>query len=324
MAAQPIPEDDYKLDDDELHLSPSNSRLLSSLVGSPSSETHSSKPRISNWRGSIEKISKLVKKEEYLTLYGKNWNKGWGKLYIVLHGPFLVAYEDDAKISPKGVVVLEGCSVESCPTAKYGKAFCFEISHPESKLMLGVYHADSEEKREAWINAIREAIQWLFLTPDVMKSYEELEAQLLKMRKDLQALIDGQDEMEKEMVELQREIEDRNTYHSIAKLIIADKEHTVQEQDEEIRRLRAQLPEIRQAPVMRNLFGGPSKNAILAGELQEKIQLMEMNKRKTAKEVRELADKTNRKTVERELLRREVLRLRKRAGEHIPTPVTHE
>jgi predicted nucleic acid-binding Zn-ribbon protein len=267
------------------------------------------------------KIGTLVRKSGFLHKQGANW-KGWRRRYFVLQGPFMTYYEEENSYSPNGVIILEGCVVETCPTSKWNKEYCFEIAHPEHKRVF-ILQANSEQHRESWIKSIKEGITWPTLVPELMKKYEDMENKVTKSKLELKKTQEQMDLTERQMIELQRQADDNKAVVSLFNFKMEEKDGTIKELQEEVERLKASMLRISGVGNTAEEQGKKMSSAEIS-VLNERVNFLEEEKVNMSKKIKELTEKYNKKRVERELLRKEVLRLKKVLGEPIPQEQTEQ
>ncbi|KAL5257166.1 hypothetical protein ACHWQZ_G012187 [Mnemiopsis leidyi] len=112
----------------------------------------------------IDKRGYLLKKGEV--------NKGWQRRWFLLKGNMLFYYHNPHDTEPIGLIVLEGCSINSCSTD--GTTFSITFQCEGSR----TYHlcADDEETCSAWVNSLQRS------------SYSYLRAQVDRMHEQVLAL----------------------------------------------------------------------------------------------------------------------------------------
>jgi uncharacterized coiled-coil DUF342 family protein len=167
--------------------------------------------------------------------------------------------------------------------------------------------ASSEQHRDSWVAAFREGIEWPSLIPDMLKQYEEMEVRLSKSKVELKKSLDQQDELRKTLIELQRQVDDNRAIVSLFNFKMDEKESELSSKNEEIELLRKENKKLQSILASGGGAGGASQADV---KLMEKFRALESEKDDLSLQVAELTDKYNKKRAERELLRKEVIRLR--------------
>jgi len=100
---------------------------------------------------------KADEKSGWLLKRGK-LNHQFQKRWFVLKNNELKYYKNELQgDKEQGVIILEGCSVEICPEAKYKKPYAFELNSPlQSRIFVMV--ADNSIQLQEWMNTIRRAM----------------------------------------------------------------------------------------------------------------------------------------------------------------------
>lgn len=271
--------------------------------------------------GLFHKIGGMVKKSGYLNKQGGNW-KNWKRRFFVLQGPFLIYYEDENSPTPNGIVFLEGCSLEICSSVKCGRDYCFEVI-PEERKRTFILQGNSENHRDGWMMSLKQAIEWPTYIPELAKKYEEIERKFNKSKIELKKSLEQQDEVHRKMLEIQRNADDNSAIVSLHHLKMEEKEMIIKEQQNDIEALKKEVASLRiavagkqeETVISANSKSDNGRNSSnptsssLISELQGRLSLIEAEKETLVKTVRDLTEKYNKKRVERELLRKEVLRL---------------
>jgi len=102
-------------------------------------------------------LDKADERSGWLLKRGK-LNHSFQKRWFVLKNNELKYYKNELQgDKEQGVIILEGCSVEISPEAKYRKPFAFELNSPlQSRVFVMV--ADNGAQLQEWMNAIRRAM----------------------------------------------------------------------------------------------------------------------------------------------------------------------
>lgn len=101
---------------------------------------------------SFATCSSPIDKEGYLGKRG-DFSKGYQRRWFVLKGNLLFYFEKKQDKEPLGLIVLEACSVQVSPQAKYA----LEISFDGQGTRVYVMVADNDEDMESWVKAISHA-----------------------------------------------------------------------------------------------------------------------------------------------------------------------
>lgn len=249
-------------------------------------------------------LGSIVHKEGYMSKQGGSW-KTWKRRFFVLRGNFITYYESEGEASPKGVINLDGCEIEICKSSKWGKEFCFEIHHSERRSF--VLHANSEQHRNAWAEAISEGIRYTSLAPRLKQLFDEQSNKLKFLDSEFNKAVEKQDELRDKANRLQRLVDDNKATVGLFNL-------KMEEKDNQIKNLQQQIADLKLQNKSFDTSNEPSVDKVvdttISLKADHRIQNLEDEKTTLIQKVKELTEKYNKKRAERELLRKEVIRLR--------------
>ncbi|XP_063694899.1 sesquipedalian-2-like isoform X2 [Bolinopsis microptera] len=118
-----------------------------------------------------------VDKRGYLLKKGEV-NKGWQRRWFMLKGNMLFYYHNPHDTEPIGLIVLEGCSINSCSTDNKTFSITFQCEGSRTYNLC----ADDEESCTAWINSLQRS-SYSYLRAQVDRMHEQVQA--LERKKDM-------------------------------------------------------------------------------------------------------------------------------------------
>ena len=96
-------------------------------------------------------------------------NKGWQRRWFLLKGNMLFYFQNPHDVEPVGLIILEGCTVNSCSTDNTTFSISFQSDSSRT------YHlsADDEESCSSWINALQRS-SYGYLSTQVQRLQDQV------------------------------------------------------------------------------------------------------------------------------------------------------
>ena len=116
-------------------------------------------------------LSKFHKSTEttVLKLTPLQVNKGWQRRWFMLKGNMLFYYHNPHDTEPIGLIVLEGCSINSCSTDNTTFSITFQCGGSRTYNLC----ADDEESCTAWVNSLQRS-SYSYLRAQVDRMHEQV------------------------------------------------------------------------------------------------------------------------------------------------------
>jgi hypothetical protein len=179
--------------------------------------------------------------------------------------------------------------VEICPTSKWGREHCFEIKHSDRRTF--ILQGQSEAHREEWVSAIREGIEWPKLIPELLKEFDLVSKRLETKETELKAAYDQVDSVRKTLHRLQADVDDKKAMAALFSVKMEEKEAEIRSRDEVIEKLK--------------------RIAKSGGDSSEAVEKLESENAQLRSVQQQLLDKAKKYRDERDILKEEVIRLKK-------------
>ena len=96
-------------------------------------------------------------------------NKGWQRRWFMLKGNMLFYYHNPHDTEPIGLIVLEGCSINSCSTDNTTFSITFQCEGSRTYNLC----ADDEESCTAWVNSLQRS-SYSYLRAQVDRMHEQV------------------------------------------------------------------------------------------------------------------------------------------------------